>query len=84
MENFAENYYPKDLQTEKKTEPQVRSQLFSPDILLSILGQNSNTLSNLLQGKPLQNNLLSALSPMLNKQPASKKKTFDDDCYEEY
>ena len=84
MENFAENYYPKDLQTEKKTEQQVRSQIFPTEMLFSLLGQDPNKLSTILQGKNFQNDLFGMLSPMLNRQTSSKKKTFDDDCYEQY
>ena len=83
MENFAENYYPKDLQTEKQ-EQTVKTQAFSPDIILNMLGKD-NPLLSLLGGNRLdEQTLMKTLSSMMQKpQKNQQKKTLDSDFFEE-
>ena len=86
MENFAENYYPKDFQTEKeKTEQKVQSPMFSPEMLLGLIGGSQNPFASLFKNENLQNNnIMQTFSSLLNNKTTKQDKSFDDEFYEEY
>lgn len=91
FENFAENYYPKDIsENEKKSDSKQHS--FLSDSIFNLLG-NNNLIKSLIAGNlpnfSQENNpLMQVVNSMMSSQKKStstpETKTLDDDIYEEY
>jgi len=98
MENFAENYYPKDINEDflsnsnneniassSQSNPQSP---FSPEMLLGMLGgTGQNLFSSLFSNQNTPNDILmKTFSNLLGQKESQpqQKKSLDDDFFEEY